>query len=287
MIKCGIDIGGTNIKFGYFDENNKLLLKTSIKTSKNKDEIIDSIVNEVKRCYNIDNIKGYTVAIPGVLKDNIVEFAPNTNIVGLNFYEELSGKFNNCNIIVENDANLAALAEAKISSLDDLVLITLGTGVGSGIIIDGNLYNKNGYAGEIGHLKVDFSKNARICGCNKKGCVDAYCSSRGFTEYYNKKNSTNINAYELFKRSKKGDYDAISSINYASRKLAIAIQNLVSILGIKNIRLSGGLSNAKDDLLLRVKKYYKEYAFDNILDISIKIASLGSDAGIYIAQYLI
>ncbi|MGM9971987.1 MAG: ROK family protein [Anaeroplasmataceae bacterium] len=286
MIKCGIDIGGTNIKFGFFDEDNNLILFKKIKTSKNIDEIIPSIITTITRSYKPSDIIGYTVAIPGVIKDDIVIYAPNTNIVGLNIYKELSTELSNNNIIVENDANLAALAESRYTNTKDLVLITLGTGMGGGIVIDNKLYNNNGFAGEIGHIKVDFKMDARVCGCGKKGCAEAYCSAKNIVLDYNKKHNTNINSYELFKLAHKNDYDAISAINYASRKLAIAISNICATLAIKDIRIAGGLSNGKDDLLKRVRRYFLEYALPNLSDTKITVASLGSEAGIYACKYL-
>ena len=287
MYKCGIDIGGTNIKFGIFNESDELVESFSIKTSKVKEEIVNDIINTVKSKYDIKDILGYTIAIPGVVRHSRVIYAPNTNIVGLNFTELLSNAFDNDVIIIENDANLAALAESRISKIDNLVLITLGTGVGGGIILDGNLFNYNGFAGEIGHIKVDITKNARKCGCGKYGCVEAYASAIGIVKDYNQLKGTNITSKELFEYAEAGDKDAIDSIDDALRKLAATIADITAILSIKDIRLSGGMSKAGNYLLDRIRKFYKEYSLENNEDVKIEFAQLGSEAGIYAAKYLI
>lgn len=286
MIKCGIDIGGTNISFGFFNEENDLVLQKSIKTSKDINEIIPSIIDVINLSYNLNEIIGYSIAIPGVVKDDIVIYAPNTNILGLNFYKELSTALNNKNIIIDNDANLAALAESRKSNISNLVLITLGTGVGGGIVIDNKLYNYNGFAGEIGHIKVDLNKNARACGCGRRGCAEAYCSARGFVYDYNINHNSSINSKELFILARKKDEDAIKAINFCARKLAILISNITCTLAIKDIRIAGGLSNAGNSLISRVRKYYKDYAIPSLNDVRINVASLGSEAGIYAVKYL-
>lgn len=286
MLKCGIDIGGTNIKIGFF-ENDKKVDSIVFKTPKEHDRIISTIVDVIKRKYNPKNILGYTVAIPGVVLNDVVVFAPNTDIFGLNFKEELGRQLNNQNIIVENDANLQAMAESRATKLYDLILISIGTGLGGGIIIDGKLLNKNGFAGEIGHIKVHFGANSRMCGCGKLGCSEAYVSCKAIVKEYNEVNHTSINSKELFDLARAKDKLAIKCINDCARYLAITIATVVATTGIKEVHIAGGLSNAGEVFLRRVRYFYPKYCVRNMEDVKIKQAYLQYEAGTHAAKYLI
>jgi glucokinase len=286
MIKCGIDIGGTNIKFGFFNDK-KLFFSFNIKTPTEKDKVLPEIIKAVKEKKNSNLIEKFVVCIPGVIKDNIVIYAPNTNIVGLNIYDSLSKAFNVSDILIENDANLAALAEARATNTKDLVMITLGTGLGAGIIIDGKLYNKHGFAGEVGHIKVEFGPYARHCGCGRYGCVEAYCSAKNMVIEYNKKHKTELNSKELFDLYQENDPDAVKNVEHFSRYLGVLIANINTILAINEFRIGGGLSLASDLFLDKVIKYYKMNTFDGLKDVcNIKKAFLDNHAGIYAAMYL-
>lgn len=286
MLKCGIDIGGTNIKIGFF-ENDKKVDSIVFKTPKEHDRIISTIVDVIKRKYNPKNILGYTVAIPGVVLNDVVVFAPNTDIFGLNFKEELGRQLNNQNIIVENDANLQAMAESRATKLYDLILISIGTGLGGGIIIDGKLLNKNGFAGEIWHIKVHFGANSRMCGCGKLGCSEAYVSCKAIVKEYNEVNHTSINSKELFDLARAKDKLAIKCINDCARYLAITIATVVATTGIKEVHIAGGLSNAGEVFLRRVRYFYPKYCVRNMEDVKIKQAYLQYEAGTHAAKYLI
>lgn len=286
MLKCGIDIGGTNIKIGFFEDDKKVD-SIVFKTPKEHDRIISTIVDVIKRKYNPKNILGYTVAIPGVVLNDVVVFAPNTDIFGLNFKEELGRQLNNQNIIVENDTNLQAMAEARATKLYDLILISIGTGLGGGIIIDGKLLNKNGFAGEIGHIKVHFGANSRMCGCGKLGCSEAYVSCKAIVKEYNEVNHTSINSKELFDLARAKDKLAIKCINDCARYLAITIATVVATTGIKEVHIAGGLSNAGEVFLRRVRYFYPKYCVRNMEDVKIKQAYLQYEAGTHAAKYLI
>lgn len=286
MLKCGIDIGGTNIKIGFFEDDKKVD-SIVFKTPKEHDRIISTIVDVIKRKYNPKNILGYTVAIPGVVLNDVVVFAPNTDIFGLNFKEELGRQLNNQNIIVENDANLQAMAEARATKLYDLILISIGTGLGGGIIIDGKLLNKNGFAGEIGHIKVHFGANSRMCGCGKLGCSEAYVSCKAIVKEYNEVNHTSINSKELFDLARAKDKLAIKCINDCARYLAITIATVVATIGIKEVHIAGGLSNAGEVFLRRVRYFYPKYCVRNMEDVKIKQAYLQYEGGTHAAKYLI
>ena len=286
MIKCGIDIGGTNIKFGFFNDK-KLFFSFNIKTPTEKDKVLPEIIKAIKEKKNSNLIEKFVVCIPGVIKDNIVIYAPNTNIVGLNIYDSLNKAFNVSDILIENDANLAALAEARATNTKDLVMITLGTGLGAGIIIDGKLYNKNGFAGEVGHIKVEFGPYARHCGCGRYGCVEAYCSAKNMVIEYNKKHKTELNSKELFDLYDQKDPDAVKCIEHFARYLGILISNLNCTLAINEFRIGGGLSLRGDTFIPLVEKYYKMNVIDGLTNTcNIRKAELLNKAGIYSAMYL-
>lgn len=285
MYRCGIDIGGTSIKFGVFKEgvNDHFF---QIPTPKEMDQFVIQIKQAITKYYSLNEIEKYIVSIPGISDKGIVVYAPNTNILGLNIYHDLSIALNNQNILVENDANIQALVEAKVSKLDDLLLITLGTGCGGGIILDGKLLNKNGYAGEIGHIKVSFGKYARKCGCGKIGCAEAYVSAKNMVISYNELMKTNYSAKEIFHLAKQGDKLALKTVRQAARYLAILIADIISVLGIKEVRIAGGLSNAGEYFMKMIRFYYPFYAVKNMEKITIKTAKLKSKSGAIAAKYL-
>lgn len=285
MIKCGIDIGGTNIKVGFFNES-ELFYTFQFKTPKKREEVLPTLVKEIKSKRNSEQIEKYVICIPGVVKDNVVIFAPNLNIVGINLYDELSKAFKCNNILVENDANLAALAESKASGCDNLCLITLGTGVGAGIIINGKILNLNGFTGEIGHLKVEFGPKARRCTCGRYGCAEMYVSAKNMPIEYNKNHHTRLNSKEIFDLYEQGDKDAIKCVEHFARYLGILISNCNQVLGINEFRIGGGLSLACDQFIDLVYKYYKLNSVDGLMSCNISKAYLENKAGIYAAIYL-
>lgn len=286
MIKCGIDLGGTNIKFGFF-KGNILINNFSVKTPKESELIVETIINNIKNNYDLKEIEKYSVCIPGVINNDIVVLAPNTNIVGLNLSKILKDGLENNNIIIENDANLAALAEARATKTRDLVLITLGTGVGGGIVINNELYNKNGFAGEIGHMKVEFGPFARKCACGCYGCVECYCSAKNMPIEYNIKNHTRLNSKQLFDLYEKNNKDAIKNVEHFARYLGILIANINQVLAINEFRIGGGLSHASNLFLDKVYKYYKMNVINNLKETcNIRRAKLDSSAGIYAVLYI-
>lgn len=285
MIKCGIDIGGTNIKVGFFNDVD-LFYTFQFKTPKQREEVIPTLVREIKQKKNSELIEKYVVCIPGVVKDNKVIFAPNLNIEGINLFDELAREFNTTNIMIENDANLAALAESKASNTENLCMITLGTGVGAGIIINGKIFNLNGFAGEIGHLKVEFGPKARRCTCGRYGCAEAYVSAKNMTTEYNRLHHTRLNSKELFDLYQEGNKDAIKAVEHFARYLGILISNTNQVLAINDFRIGGGLSLASDLFIDTVIKYYKMNSVDGLKDCKIRKATLENKAGIYAAIYL-
>ena len=284
MFKCGIDIGGTYIKIGFFKEDKDFTFK--ITTPKELELFIPAIKEAILKYHKLNEIEKYVVSIPGICEQGEIVYAPNTNIEGLKIEKELKKALENDNILIENDANIQALVEAKLANLEDLVLLTLGTGCGGGIILDGKLINKCGYAGEVGHIKVHFGKNARRCGCGKFGCAEAYVSAKNMVIEYNEKTGKEVSAKRLFVLAKNGDSLAKKVVNDCARYLAILIADIVSVVGIKNVRIAGGLSNAGSDLIEPIRKYYPQYSVRNMENISIDTAILKGKSGVVAAKYL-
>ena len=283
MLKCGIDIGGTNIKFGFFDGEKKVN-SVVIKTPKVKEKVIPSIVCEIKKKYKPSDILGYTVAIPGVVLNDVVVFAPNTDIKikssrSVALASAIAWRLASFSTII-----LSFSSNKPSSSLKFKPKISV---LGGGIIIDGKLLNKNGFAGEIGHIKVHFGANSRMCGCGKLGCSEAYVSCKAIVKDYNDINHTNVNSKELFDLARAKDKLAIKCINDCARYLAITIATVVATTGIKEVHIAGGLSNAGEAFLRNVRYHYPKYCVRNMEDVKIKQAYLQYEAGTYAAKYLI
>lgn len=185
----GIDIGGTNTVFGIVDARGTVIASSSIKTAKHAkiEDYIDELYNEIQHLIEAndakDKINGIGVGAPNAnYYTGVIENAANLNWKGsIPFAKMMQDKFG-LPVAITNDANAAAIGEMTYGAargLKDFIMITLGTGVGSGIVVNGQLvYGHDGYAGELGHLIVK-RNNGRLCGCGRTGCLEAYCSATG------------------------------------------------------------------------------------------------------------
>lgn len=307
MYLYGIDIGGTTIKIGLFNNKHKLLDKWEIKTdiSNKGKNIISDIINSVEQYNqknNINNkdIDGLGFGVPGPVVNGVVNQALNLGWDKFNLVEEIKKITNIQNIVVANDANLAAAGEVWAGSgkdVDSLVMFTLGTGVGGGVIFNKQIVEgHNGSAGEIGHIIVNRDSD-NLCSCGNYGCLETYSSATGivnntikilntYEEESSLRNYDEITAKLVFEQAKAKDPLALKAVN----KLCEYIGFAASIVAVTNdpelFIIGGGVSNAGDILLEGVKRYYSKYAFHAVKDTKFKIAQLGNDAGIYGAAYL-
>jgi len=302
----GIDIGGTAVKFGLLNLKGDILEKWEIATVRG-DEIIDSIYHSVLTKISSEEIQNHVLGIgvgaPGFIDQETGVEAVNLGWKNFELSKRLQDKFAPP-VSVENDANIAALGEywkEKENRVTDLIFITLGTGVGSGIIANGSiLKGVNGTAGEIGHTIVDY--NGYQCNCGRVGCLDTISSATGIVrkamdkirenpasmlaDFYSTHGS--INSIDVFSLASKGDKDCIEIINYSAKMLGIALANTSAIINPSKILIGGGLSKAGDQLLDLVKLHFKHYSLNRIVDITkIELAKLGNDAGIIGAAYLV
>ncbi len=315
MYYLGIDLGGTNIAIGIVDENYKIILKDKVPTKKERptSEIIDDMANLcvslVERAnLTFDDIAAAGIATPGSVdpENGMVKYSNNVRMENYPIADELKKRIPLKKVYIENDANAAALAEAKAGAgrgCSDIVMITLGTGVGGGIVIGGKLYSGFNYSGaELGHTVIEFG--GRPCTCGRKGCFEAYSSATGLINMTKEKlletkdtvmwemvngDINKANGRTAFDASKKGDKAGKEVVDEYISYLACGLANLVNIFQPEVLCIGGGVCGEGDYLLKPLIKLVEqnEYGFEYQTKITqFKIAELGNDAGIIGAALL-
>lgn len=300
----GIDIGGTTIKFGLFDTIGKLLKKWEIRTDSSEDgiHVIEDIHKDIlKHTPNLKEVLGYGFGVPGPVVDNHISVVVNLGWKDVDLNTIFSELLNNENIYVGNDANLATLGEAAYGAgrgKKAVAMLTLGTGVGGGIVVDGKLVEGfNGAAGEIGHLNV-FPKYNFKCNCGNIGCLETVASATGIRNIYYKMKETYIGDSSLFKlelpsakaivdAAKRNDEIAVNVIDEVSKYLGYACSVLSVITNPEVIVLGGGVSKSGEFLFSKVRKHFDIFKFSPVKATKIVGAELGNDAGIYGAARLV
>jgi len=265
----GMDMGGTNTVFGVVDTRGNVISKSAVKTSTHSDVnlYIDDIYVELSKLIEavggIDKFKGIGVGAPnGNYYTGTIEYAPNLPWKGvIPFATMMADKFG-IPTALTNDANAAAVGEMTYGAargMKNFIMITLGTGVGSGIVIDGKVvYGHDGFAGELGHVIV-MRNNGRTCGCGRTGCLEAYASATGVARSAreilesSKKASilrnipiTDITSKDVFDAAQEGDEIAIEIFNFTGKILGEAFADFVTFSAPEAIVLFGGLSKAGD-----------------------------------------
>ena len=304
----GIDIGGTAVKVGLFNTTGKLLDKWDFatrKTENGKDILKDSaefIKNKINELdLKEENIIGVGIGIPGPVKDNgeVLELA-NLGLGHFNIEEEMK-TLTGLKVKAGNDANAAALGELWMGGgkgYHNMVLATLGTGVGGGIILNGTIVaGSNGAAGEIGHILVNEGETA-TCGCGKKGCLEQYASATGIVRIAKKiliessepsklRGRDDLSAKTVFDCAKEGDKLALETVEKACRYLGIAMSHIAQVIDPEVFVIGGGVSRAGEIITETTKKYYNRNVMNALKNKEFKLATLGNDAGIYGAAKLI
>ena len=298
----GIDIGGTTVKMGLFGEDGTLKEKWEIKTrtEENGKNILPDIaqaVNDHSKANGFDkeDVIGLGVGVPGaVLEFSKVNECVNLGWGSVDVAGELS-KLTGCKVKATNDANAAALGEIWMGAAADYnsaVMITLGTGVGGGIIVDGKIIDgSRGYGGEIGHMTVD-PFDDRVCNCGKTGCLELYASATGivyetkkalkdYKEATTLRDLDEVTAKDIFDAAKEGDVFSLDLVDYEAEYLAMGIANILNIINPETIVLGGGVALAGDILLNPLRKKLEKYALPVTLeDLKIVQGILGNEAGI-------
>jgi len=308
----GIDLGGTNIKGGIIDDEGNIIVSDNIKTESEKgpDFVIGNIVLLIKTlllksCMNLSDIEGVGICSPGMInsEDGIVTYSNNIKWENVSIIKKIEKELG-IKARITNDANAAALGEAKFGAAKDLknsILITLGTGVGGGIIIEGKLYEGNFGAGaELGHMVI--YTNGEKCTCGRSGCLESYASATGLIRETKKameknKNSLmwkvcngnldNVSGATAFKCKEK-DAAAKTVVDNYIRALGEGLTNIANIFRPEVILLGGGVSKEGDNLIIPLQKFIDENAFGGKLGpkIPVKIAALGNNAGFFGAAAL-
>ncbi|TDM42563.1 ROK family glucokinase [Macrococcoides goetzii] len=314
MIILAADIGGTTCKLGVLDESLEILHKWEIptKTENNGESILKNVydsfvVNAKHKNYNMDDVLGIGLGVPGPIdfKTGVVNGAINLNWHGKINIKEQFEKLSGLPVYVDNDANVATLGEkfkGAGQNEPDVICVTLGTGVGGGIISNNELvHGHNGSGGELGHFKVDFKERFQ-CNCGKKGCLETVASATGVVNlsyhYYAElqfqtvieeaiKNRT-LQAKMVFDAAKAGDEFATYVIKKVARNLAYALSVFSVVTNPKYIIIGGGVSKAGDFLIQHIEDVYREITFTPATQgTKIVTATLGNDAGIIGAAGLI
>ena len=265
----GMDMGGTNTVFGIVDTRGNVISKSAVKTATHMDVnlYIDDIYVEMMKLIDaaggIEKIKGIGVGAPnGNYYTGNIEFAPNLNWKGVIPFATLMADKFGIPTALTNDANAAAVGEMTYGAargMKNFIMITLGTGVGSGIVIDGKVvYGHDGFAGELGHVIV-MRNNGRLCGCGRSGCLEAYASATGVARSAREILETStkdsllrnipiedITSKDVFDAAMQGDEIAIEIFKFTGKILGEAFADFVTFSAPEAIVLFGGLSKAGD-----------------------------------------
>lgn len=303
----GIDLGGTTTKLAFLTDSGEILDKWAIATdvSANGENIVPNIINSIAKKmedsdHKIDDFIGIGMGTPGSVnrKEGNVIGAYNLNWKTTQHIKAQIEKALGLPFALDNDANVASLGEywkGAGSKDSDVVFVTLGTGVGGGVIVNGELaHGVNGGAGEIGHITVE--PGGFECTCGKRGCLEQYASATGvvkvakhlsseFTGQSRLKEMINsgeeVTSKVVFFLADNGDIFANQVVDHVCYYLGLALANVGNTLNPDNIVIGGGVSNAGNTLLQPTTKYFQENAFRPVRDSTkIRLAQLGNDAGV-------
>ena len=305
----GVDLGGTTVKIAWFDENGTMLSNWEIPTVTEKDgaRILPDIAASVLKFLEAQNVArqqviGIGIGVPGAVNDK-GEVNKCINLGWdyiFNIEQELS-QLTGLPVKAGNDANVAALGEAWKGGgqgCENMVLATLGTGVGGGIIVGGKLLaGVHGAGGEIGHLVVN-TKETQRCNCGKYGCVEQYCSATGIVRLAKQqldatdapsalRGVENLTCKDVFDASKAGDTLALAVLEQVYDYMGQFLANVCCAVDPQVVVLGGGVSKAGQPLLEGAKRYFDRYIFHASSAITFALATLGNDAGAYGAFKLV
>lgn len=308
----GVDIGGTTVKIGLIRNSGEIIEKWEIPTKRSEQgtEVIDDIWSSVvirleENAINLETLLGIGIGAPGFIdsENGYVFEAVNIGWKDFNLTEYMSNK-TGLPVYVENDANIAVLGENWLGAGDrasDVIAVTLGTGVGGGIIASGKIVNgDNGTAGEIGHITVE--PNGIQCNCGRKGCLETIASATGIARQAMKvidekpnsplaqvyKEKQTITSKDVFDLAATGNEESIAIVNHTAEVIGLVLANLAVTLNPSKILIGGGVSKAGDAILQPINKYFTRYALPRTREAcELRIAELGNDAGIVGAAYLV
>ncbi len=308
----GIDIGGTNTDIGLVDSKGNIVIKRRLSTVSYTDskiyisDLASTVISLSSQLTVKDTLLGVGIGAPnGNYYRGTVEYAPNLPFKGIVYLKDdlelllaqvtLACKVrqSKLKVIVTNDANAAAVGEmvyGKAKNVKDFMMITLGTGVGSGIVVDGKVvYGYTGFAGEVGHTIIE--SNGRLCNCGRRGCLERYCSATGIVltakeklhsgtkqSLLSKIEEKDITSHSIYQAALQGDSLALECFDFTAQKLALALANAAQITSPSKIYLFGGLAQSGDLLLKPLRKYFQQDLFKIFQStIDIEISALEQD----------
>ena len=304
----GIDVGGTSVKCGLFHTDGTLVENWEIptRTENNGQNILPDVAETINAKLaekNIDkaDVEGVGLGIPGPINSR-GEAACAVNLSwGFTPVAQILGDLTGLKAQAGNDANVAALGEAwkgAAAGAQNIIMITLGTGVGGGIIINGKiLAGSHGAGGEIGHALVVRGEEEK-CNCGNHGCLEQYASATGIVRVAGRvlaaseddstlRELQNITAKDVLDAFKAGDAVAVRIMEYVGDLLGGAIAGFTTVVDPEAIVIGGGVSKAGQPLIDCIEKYYQRYAFSSCKETPIVLATLGNDAGIYGAAKMV
>ena len=309
--KCiGVDVGGTSVKIGLFEEDGRLLKKWEVRTRKeeNGKNILPDVAASIRQVLkeegiSFDQIKGAGMGVPGpVLPDGSVEICVNLGWHNVNPQKELSAMLENIPVRSGNDANVAALGEmwqGGGKGYRDIVMITLGTGVGGGVILNQKIVSgSHGLAGEIGHIHVR-DEEQEHCNCGGMGCLEQVASATGIarearrtmascdTPSLLREYGDRVTAKNVLDAAKAGDALADQVVEVVCRYLGLALAQASMMVDPEIFVIGGGVSKAGQYLIDRIYGHYDYFTPISKNKAKIGLATLGNDAGIYGAARLI
>lgn len=296
---AGIDIGGTNTEIGIVDKDGNILFAETISTTgfSTVEAYVHTIGIVLKKgqaqCGS--EIQAIGIGAPSAnYFSGCIEHAPNMPWKGIIPLTELITKETGKRSFITNDANAAALGEMIFGAakfVKDFVLVTLGTGLGSGFVVNGEvIYGHDGFAGELGHVIIE--ENGRLCGCTRKGCLETYVSATGVVwsahdamragkTIHGIHSMAEVTAKAVADAADAGDETALAIINETARKLGLALANVVCITSPSHIYLYGGVARSGDTILKPTQHYYDEYVLRNYAGkVKIELSALPENAAV-------
>lgn len=312
-IIIGVDVGGTTVKIGFVTQNGDIFAKWEIPTNiaENGMFIVEEVwtsIEEKLAHHNVskENLLGMGVGAPGFIDDTTGFVFQAVNIGWKDFaLAEQFRKISQLPVYAANDANVAALGEnwrGAGQHANNLLAITLGTGVGGGVIIGGKIVSgENGTAGEVGHITVDV--DGEVCNCGRIGCLETITSATGIVRqamkqiemypnsnlavYYNQSRKV-LTSKDIFDRAKSDDVLCQQIIEYTSDVLGFVLANVATVINPSKILIGGGVSQAGTDFIEKIEEKFSKYALGRISSIcSVTSAKLGNDAGLIGAASLV
>lgn len=300
----GVDLGGTTVKLGIFTEDAQIVTKWEIVTRKEEGgkyilgDIAQAVDQKLKEC-NIskEDVKGIGMGVPGAIQpDGSVHSCVNLGWGRVMVKDEME-KLTGLPVYPANDANIATLGEmwqGGGKGYSNVVMVTLGTGVGGGIIINGKMVvGTSGFGGEIGHMKISFREKEK-CGCGKTGCLEQYASATGIVRIaqralnsseeasvLRKLDFDQMTAKDVIDAAKERDPIGVLVLEKMGQALALCLSHIACVCDPEVFLIGGGVSKAGTIMTDILQGYYTEYVFGDLKKAKFALATLGNDAGIY------